>query len=381
MSSILDAVNKNAERAGKVPLGSEAATGGAGGGNAPRPRWFRSVLAVVVVGLSVGALVARLFGNGEGRPESLLTNEVAGRAARPHEAADRPSARAQKPEHKAGSARTAGRRKGADDHDRKPRAAGGAHKKGKTHRREHQAGAKAGARTLAANSNKRPPIPGTKPAAASAVVAPASAPPVAPAVVVAPPAVVTAPTATLPTPVALTGAAGSGGNAAPPVAPTVKPGALTPTVLASVPTDPAAVASRGTVIAASPTVIVSPVPAAPTAAPASQLPQALPPTVEEPVAAVDDAAAGEPSAPTPVTAEPAVAVGERPAGAPEVALMFILWAKNPEQRMASMRVGTGSVTIIHEGEFIEGMQVSSIHADAVDFLWTGNTFRVHVRPF
>ena len=99
------------------------------------------------------------------------------------------------------------------------------------------------------------------------------------------------------------------------------------------------------------------------------------------MAAVDDAAAGEPSAPTPVTAEPAVAVGERPAGAPEVALMFILWAKNPEQRMASMRVGTGSVTIIHEGEFIEGMQVSSIHADAVDFLWTGNTFRVHVRPF
>lgn len=91
-------------------------------------------------------------------------------------------------------------------------------------------------------------------------------------------------------------------------------------------------------------------------------------------------AAAEPAAP-PLPPGEGAPVVERPAGAPEISLMFILWAQNPAQRMASVRVGTGTVTIVHEGEFVEGMQVASIRADAVDFVWTGTTFRVHVGPF
>lgn len=72
---------------------------------------------------------------------------------------------------------------------------------------------------------------------------------------------------------------------------------------------------------------------------------------------------------------------EKPSGAPEVSIMFVAWSRTPAERMVSMRVGGGSLSIVHEGEYVEGLQVSAIHPEAVDFLWSSQKFRVPIRPF
>ncbi len=70
-----------------------------------------------------------------------------------------------------------------------------------------------------------------------------------------------------------------------------------------------------------------------------------------------------------------------PEGAPGVDLMFIMWARIPRERMVSMRISGGRIAVAREGDIVEGMKVASIHADAVDLIWTGQTFRVHVDRF
>ena len=74
-------------------------------------------------------------------------------------------------------------------------------------------------------------------------------------------------------------------------------------------------------------------------------------------------------------------LNEAPSGAPEVSILFVAWSRSPTDRMASMRVGEGSLSVVHEGEYVEGLQVSAIHPEAVDFQWTGQKFRVAVQPF
>ena len=61
--------------------------------------------------------------------------------------------------------------------------------------------------------------------------------------------------------------------------------------------------------------------------------------------------------------------------------MFVAWSRAPADRLVSMRVGEGAVSVVHEGEYVEGLQVSAIHPEAVDFSWTGQKFRVLVNPF
>lgn len=312
MSSILDAVNKDAERAGRASLGASAA--GDAGGNAPRPRRVLPVVAVVAVGLLVGALAARMSGEGQGETESLLTDKVDGRVVAASRDAEDPAAgQTPKGRRRADAAQRGGKNPGAG-RNQGPRAAAS---RGK----ERAAGAGHQARAKA--------VP--KAAVAASAPVPATPPPVADGVMPALEA------------------------AAPVAVPTVKPGAVTPTAVVAQPLAP----------------VVTP-----------QVPPqgAEEPAVQEPPVAVEEVqdAVQEPS---PDPAEPDAIVGERPSGAPDVNLMFILWARDADQRMASVRVGSGAVTIIHEGQFLEGMQVSSIHADAVDFLWTGSRFRVRVGPF
>lgn|GEM_PF-1909533 len=442
MSSILDAVNKDAERAGKVPLGGSSAGGANAGGSGPRLRRFLPVVAVVLVGLAVGALASRIFGGAQSEPESLLTDKVAGRAASSHATAGRVVARAERGKRKTDPAVAAARR---GSRERRTDAAG-VRGKGKASKPGHRATAKgagveiadkggnseagqrakiappavAGSVVSAAASPQvvaaAPPAVAKPPAVVAAVPAgvvaeptpqaqpdlgvpapfvgeqpantdethtPAAAPepepaavsavaPVpAPRVAVAPPAVVVAPlpvsvpvrgpeAAIVPPPATIAGARVPGANPQPTV-PTVKPGALTPTVVAVLPAAPQTGAPPAPTVPA-----VAPVPAA------SEVPAAEP---------GESAGVAESAVSEAAPASTETVVVERPAGAPEVSLMFVLWARNPDERMASIRVGTGSVTIIHEGQFLEGMQVSAIHSDAVDFLWTGSTFRVRVRPF
>jgi hypothetical protein len=72
---------------------------------------------------------------------------------------------------------------------------------------------------------------------------------------------------------------------------------------------------------------------------------------------------------------------DRPSGAPEVSVLFVAWSRVPSERVVSMRVAAGSLNVVHEGEYVEGLQVSAIHPESVDLSWTGQKFRVAVNPF
>lgn len=162
-----------------------------------------------------------------------------------------------------------------------------------------------------------------------------------------------------------------------------------PSIPAAVPAAPVA-----------PAVAVAPaaVPAAPApAAPASPAPAPVPQVV-----------AGKPSVPgaPPVAlpAEPAAEQGQeadadasgeeadaqpavpsislaKPSGAPDAVLVFIAWSRMPLQRLVSMRIGTGPLNVLHEGEYVEGLQVTTIHKDSVDFTWSSQKYRVPVKAF
>lgn len=374
MSSILDAVNKDAERAGKAPLGSDAAGSGSGGGNSPRPRRLLPAVAVVLVGLAVGALAARMFGGAEGEPESLLTDKVAARTAALRGAADGPARHAKaakKGRRSADSSGVVARDTGGAGSDQRARGAG-SRKKDRASGPERRAAGEAAEKASAAT----PDGPGAGQAATAA--APSVVKPGAPT-----PAVVAALPATAPGAALEAGA----GEIQPPAV------VVTPSVPSAAP--PQVPASEGEEAGAetSPPPVAPPVDEAAAAAspadegageaPAAQGAAADQPPIEpatplEPAVIADDTVV---EVPLSEADEIEAVVSEKPPGAPEVVLMFILWARNPDERMASVRVGSSSITIIHEGQFLEGMQVSSIHADAVDFLWTGSTFRVHVGPY
>lgn len=72
---------------------------------------------------------------------------------------------------------------------------------------------------------------------------------------------------------------------------------------------------------------------------------------------------------------------EKPEGAPEVFILFVAWSKKPAERLVSMRVGTGPLNVVHEGESVEGLQIATIHPESVDLVWTGRAYRVPMREF
>lgn len=111
---------------------------------------------------------------------------------------------------------------------------------------------------------------------------------------------------------------------------------------------------------------------------AAPVPVSPPATLETPELADEDGFVPEEASDAP-PADPVL--DKRPEGAPEVSILFVAWSRTPTDRMASMRVGSGSLSVVHEGEYVEGLQVSAIHPEAVEFQWTGQRFRVPVRPF
>jgi hypothetical protein len=62
-------------------------------------------------------------------------------------------------------------------------------------------------------------------------------------------------------------------------------------------------------------------------------------------------------------------------------VLFVAWSREPAERVVSMRVAAGTLNVVHEGEYVEGLQVSAIHPESVDLSWTGQKFRVAVNPF
>jgi hypothetical protein len=145
-------------------------------------------------------------------------------------------------------------------------------------------------------------------------------------------------------------------------------GAASPPSRAVVSATPAGT-SAGGLASAAPAIVASAPPASPPTldSPAEQAPSA------EGVVATGEAPSDAPQAD--------VVLDERPADAPEVSILFVAWSRSPADRLASMRVGSGSLSVVHEGEYVEGLQVSQIHPEAVDFQWSSQKFRVPVRPF
>ncbi len=365
MSSILDAVQKNPERAGggiaTPPEGSEGNSNPGGGGGR------RSLVAVlvVVIGLAVGAVAARYFGSegSGGQGEAVLVAkapeltppvvsktavemlaEADAKAAVPAAAEPAPEAASAKPASVAGVAAPLAKRP----------APGAVPKKTAPAVRPSSGNAAAKSSRPAAVVRRQTPPPTALPGTVGRVLRKADAPaqpghelrPVDGMPALAPPPRPTPPVLSAPT-------------------------APAPPAVVSEP-KPAAIAKPGGKIAA----------AAPPAA--IKAPAAGP--VAGPGAAMGDADAnGHAEAlPPPEQAEeegPALMVDTPPAGAPDVDLLFVMWAKAPSARMVSMRLDGGEITVAREGDLVGNMRVSSIASDSVDFTWTGRRFRVRVAAF
>ena len=74
-------------------------------------------------------------------------------------------------------------------------------------------------------------------------------------------------------------------------------------------------------------------------------------------------------------------LGLPPEGAPRVDILFLQWASERDERLASLRSQGGSLSVVYEGDVIDGMAVASIHADEILFTWRGVTFRQPVHRY
>ncbi|MFN2425567.1 MAG: hypothetical protein ABR587_03870 [Candidatus Binatia bacterium] len=461
MSSILDAVSRDAARAGAIP--------GTPGGGSPYPSEpsggdgpgrFRSAVLVVVFGVALGALAARMFGGDPGGDDLLTEKAVSpvetGRqeVASVGEGAAEPARRAVPREGGApgkGARRDeAGGRLAAKKKDATapaaatppapeplvipaPPASAGTPT---VDAEPPTAPSRAGSAPTPPSPIGAPPLEIAPPVAASragsepvpaadgapagdapAEAAPAAATPADDAPVEAAPADAASPTASPvvspPVPVTARGPATASPPPAivagtPPIPPTpgvapVSPPTPAAGVAPASPSSPAAGLAPAsptspTVIAgvpaappipSTPNAVTAPVAAGtapivtgdadvltgatPEAALGNDTEEAADPTTGGEVIAAEDAASE--------AAQADIVYDQRPSGAPEVSILFVAWSRTPADRMASMRIGSGTLSVVHEGEYVEGLQVSAIHPEAVDFQWTGRKFRVPVRPF
>lgn len=350
MSSILDAVSKGSSASGSAPEPSPP----------PARRGRLTALLVIAGGLVVGAVAARWLAPTPA-DESLLTDKVV-------------SATKSQPDQRTVAVAAAGGPARSKPENTKPAP---------PPRRKRDAG-EPGVR----HEGKKPAPGGAKSAAPDGVVVAG-----VPATDAAAPAQPAEPVrgATVARPLAPKGVgadivvgapSGPGaGRTAPlnPVLPNAPAGAAAPAVV----TKAAGPQDKKSDTAAAPGQAAPAPAAAPPAAPSATAAAAAPSMgtgTDDDASAGPDIVVGTPSGPgaTPPARE---VLDARPDGAPEVTLMFIAWSRQPGQRMASVRSGGGAIAIVHEGEFVDGLLVSTIHPEAIDFTWTGRTFRVPVRPF
>lgn len=121
-----------------------------------------------------------------------------------------------------------------------------------------------------------------------------------------------------------------------------------------------------------PEVASAPAPVAVPPSPAEKAEQAkpasaLPPSQQPPAASP----APEQTQPTPPAQLPAL-----PDDAPQIALLFIQWSPEPARRVASLRQGGGTITIVHEGDVIQGLKVAVIRPTLLEMQWRGQSYAV-----
>lgn len=424
MSSILDAVRKDPESGGagfgSLPSGFEPPPSGSGGRGPGSGRSAFLLAAVVVGGIALGGLASRMMSD-EGESEfyrvsddvvAMKTVETPAPVPQPSIASTKSAPVALQPSPSPGAVdRVRGALQGKQRREEpaqgKPR---GANDGGPALRRAANPN-RAGSVSGSGESGPAPqPSAKPKPVQAPAVVAAVASaptpeakplPPVAPSVklpVVAPSAAppYEAPAAAKGSrPVAAQQPVGTSVKATAKPSPPAKPAVVAPKALA--PAKPSAVVAKPV-----PAASVSPA-APPHAAPEALRPAPLPARpgpVTRPAAPAPVAVASLPKPPMPAAAPPparpqpldqvdsrdAVARGavlsQRPADAPAIELMFIAWAEARSERMVSLRVGEIGIAVVREGDAAgAGVQVASIHENAVDLTWNGRTFRVVVDRF
>jgi type IV secretory pathway VirB10-like protein len=84
---------------------------------------------------------------------------------------------------------------------------------------------------------------------------------------------------------------------------------------------------------------------------------------------------------TPAAPSAAKVLKAVPTDAPRIDILFIQWGDERSERLASLRSQGGSLSVVYEGDVIDGMAVASIRADAIDFTWRGQTFRQPVHRY
>jgi hypothetical protein len=70
-----------------------------------------------------------------------------------------------------------------------------------------------------------------------------------------------------------------------------------------------------------------------------------------------------------------------PADAPKIWLLFIRWSTTPEKRVVSLRQEGGSISVLREGDIVQGMRLAAIRRSGVEFQWRGQSFLVPVSRY
>ena len=199
---------------------------------------------------------------------------------------------------------------------------------------------------------------------------PVESAPVGPSPVVASPVV---PSAVVPAPVAAAHAAAPvpapvAGETERPWGTAVEPGSVP---IAAVPPEPSAVPQPPPAEVAAVPSTTPPPPPTETAV-AVTPPPVTPATLPPPPAAVA-------AVPSPATAPSAEVSTKIPAGLPRLRVSFLVYSAAPARRSVALTIENGSLTTLHEGEEVNGIEILRIRADGVELRWQGQAFLLPVR--
>ena len=109
-----------------------------------------------------------------------------------------------------------------------------------------------------------------------------------------------------------------------------------------------------------------------------------------PKAAAPKVAAAKPAPPSPVPPRPTPVVPApreeeildgRPMDAPFLGVIFIQWARGPEERLASLRLTGGGMAMVRENDIVNGLRVVRIEREGLVLAWKGQQYREVVERF
>ncbi|MBC8291645.1 MAG: hypothetical protein H8E45_00605 [Proteobacteria bacterium] len=67
--------------------------------------------------------------------------------------------------------------------------------------------------------------------------------------------------------------------------------------------------------------------------------------------------------------------------APFLGVIFIQWARGPEERLASLRLTGGGMAMVRENDIVNGLRVVRIEREGLVLAWKGQQYREVVERF